>query len=638
MGLLQLVGVTRVFASSTPDLAALRSVNLRISAGEFVAIEGPSGGGKSTLLNILGLLDYPTAGTYLLDANAVPLGESADIAQLRSRNFGFVFQSYNLLESRPVIDSVELGLLYRGVDRDSRRDLALRALSDVGLEARAFDNSSKLSGGQRQRVAIARAIASRTPIILADEPTGNLDSENTRKVVAKLKELNQLGTTIVIVTHDPEVARVAHRRLEMRDGRLRESQALSSGLRQEALLATPQLKPTRDPIEPGKIRARDVLRDANASVRARRTSSLALVSAVTVAVALAITTLGLSASASAQVSSTFDAHLNREVTVSWVPEHSGPNVVRSEDAIERLDALSGVDFAAMLVDYGSATIEASAIREGRMTQLHTAAGDFEAAARLSIEWGVQRQQDVFLGPNELLIGKSLATQLELGPLLGRPIVSVDGANFSVAGLILDSPRMPLLMGEVILSASAELPPFGASRISAVVLTQSGAAQQVAAQIPLVLSPDQPDHLIVDAPIDPTELRGEIEEGVQTVLLAFTGLALLAAIAALTNAMLLAVTARRAEIGLRKALGARAAHIASLIACESALIGLVGGVLGLLGGLAGILLVTISQRWTPVFDLRLAPVAVGAGLVIGALGGVIAATRAARIRPAEALKL
>ncbi|WP_258132380.1 ABC transporter ATP-binding protein, partial [Microbacterium sp. MYb62] len=197
---------------------ALDDVSLRIGQGEFVAIVGPSGGGKSTLLNVLGLLDFPDGGEYLIDGAAMPSQEGATTARIRSTAFAFVFQAFHLLLSRPVRHSVELGLMYRGVK--ARAEPATAALERVGLAGRAEEIASHLSGGQQQRAAIARAIASNARIVLADEPTGNLDSENARLIIAELQALNKAGATVIVVTHSADVAAAADRQLRIRDGRL----------------------------------------------------------------------------------------------------------------------------------------------------------------------------------------------------------------------------------------------------------------------------------------------------------------------------------------------------------------------------------------------------------------------------------
>ncbi len=204
-----------------PPIAALDRVDLRIDQGEILAIVGPSGSGKSTLLNVMGTLDRPSSGDVLIDGiNTRDLSERK-LCALRARKLGFVFQSFHLLESARVIDNVANGLIYQGIDRRTRNTRALRALELVGLADRAATKPPKLSGGQRQRVAIARAIVSEPSLILADEPTGNLDSKTSADVLELLHQLNRnQGATIAVITHDLEVASQMQRRVSVRDGRI----------------------------------------------------------------------------------------------------------------------------------------------------------------------------------------------------------------------------------------------------------------------------------------------------------------------------------------------------------------------------------------------------------------------------------
>jgi len=218
---IELRDIEKVYRTSTIETVALSRVNLRIERGEFVSVMGPSGCGKSTLLSLMGLLDEPSAGTIELDGRPVTAYSDRELAGLRNHKIGFVFQSYHLINDLSVRDNVELPLLYRpGVGGSARRERALAALSTVGLSARTGHFPSQLSGGQRQRVAIARALAGAPEIILADEPTGNLDSVMGEEIMALLLSLNQQqGTTIVMVTHDEQQARKTQRLIRFFDGR-----------------------------------------------------------------------------------------------------------------------------------------------------------------------------------------------------------------------------------------------------------------------------------------------------------------------------------------------------------------------------------------------------------------------------------
>lgn len=218
---LDLDDVCRTFDSS-PPVHALRNIDLRVEAGEYVAIVGPSGSGKSTLLNVIGLLDRPTAGRFLLDGVDVAGMNDGRRAAFRASRLGFIFQSFHLLPHRSALENVMFGSLYRGLPRRERRDHALAALDRVGVAHRAAFLPSRLSGGERQRVAVARALSVAPSLLLCDEPTGNLDSSNTESILELFDELLLDGLTIVVITHDPNVAAHAGRRVSIVDGRLQE--------------------------------------------------------------------------------------------------------------------------------------------------------------------------------------------------------------------------------------------------------------------------------------------------------------------------------------------------------------------------------------------------------------------------------
>lgn len=214
------INLCKHYSVGGSEVRALDGVSLDILSGEFVTITGVSGSGKSTLMNILGCLDTPTSGTYLLDGNDVSQLDDRQLSSIRSQKIGFVFQSFNLVPTLTALENVELPLMYRGVPKPQRRAAAAEALETVGLSNRARHRPSELSGGQQQRCAIARAIAADPAIILADEPCGNLDSRNSSEVLDILGRLNRCGKTVVMITHDPQTAQRAQRLIRIADGRV----------------------------------------------------------------------------------------------------------------------------------------------------------------------------------------------------------------------------------------------------------------------------------------------------------------------------------------------------------------------------------------------------------------------------------
>lgn len=220
MSLILLEEITKVYMEGPSSVRALDGVSLRVERGELLAIIGRSGSGKSTLMNIIGCLDTPTSGRYTLNGRDVSRLSERALSDVRGRTIGFVFQKFHLIPDLTALENVELPLSYRGLSAASRRKLAKDSLTRVGLAERMHHRPSELSGGQQQRVAIARAIAAQPPLILADEPTGNLDSASGQTVMTLLRELHDEGHTVVIITHDPSVAATAERVVTMKDGRL----------------------------------------------------------------------------------------------------------------------------------------------------------------------------------------------------------------------------------------------------------------------------------------------------------------------------------------------------------------------------------------------------------------------------------
>ena len=220
MSLIEIRDMYKIYNPGENEVRAIDGVNLTIEHGEFVAIIGQSGSGKSTLMNMLGLLDVPTSGKYLLNGQDVEGLQDEELSEIRNKEIGFIFQGFNLITSLTAVENVELPLVYRGMKKEERNKLAVEALNRVGLSHRLDHLPKQMSGGQQQRVAIARAVAARPPIILADEPTGNLDSHSGVEVMKILHELHEEGRTIILITHDNDIANEAQRVIRIQDGQI----------------------------------------------------------------------------------------------------------------------------------------------------------------------------------------------------------------------------------------------------------------------------------------------------------------------------------------------------------------------------------------------------------------------------------
>ncbi len=225
MNVIEASQITKTYGSNGTAVHALRGVDLTVARGEFVALIGPSGSGKSTLMAVLGCLDSPTGGRYMLDGEYVEKLSASRLARIRNEKIGFVFQSYNLLPKASILRNIELPMLYAGVSSKERRERGMELLEKVGIPDKAKALPNQLSGGQRQRVAIARALANRPALLLADEPTGALDSKTGAEVLELFGELNRQGNAVILVTHDPSIAARASRQVEIRDGLIAEPEA-----------------------------------------------------------------------------------------------------------------------------------------------------------------------------------------------------------------------------------------------------------------------------------------------------------------------------------------------------------------------------------------------------------------------------
>ncbi|WP_062137703.1 ABC transporter ATP-binding protein/permease [Demequina aestuarii] len=620
---------------------ALRGVSLDVFPGELLAIEGPSGGGKSTLLNVLGLLQTTTEGTYVVDGiNATSLPDPAR-TRLRSQTCSFVFQSFHMLAGRPARDGVSIALSYSGLPSDQVASRVEKALETVGLDGFGNQNASTLSGGQQQRVAIARALATGAPVLIADEPTGNLDSENASQVLSALCELRDAGVAVVIATHEASVADKADRRVRVLDGEIVGDPAPPDGVLAAAVRsenAARELKPTRRT-------ARDVVADAVASLRSRPSRTAGLVSAVAVAVGLVVGTLGFGTTARAQVSDAFDARANRYVTVekdavdlTVQTDTSGWNSPDPVEAVSALTHIAGVDSAAILVDGDQTPVAARPDKTAISLPAYRADGDFQEATDSEIQWAAGYAGDA---GRVAIVGVNAASNLDLSPVDSWPVIWLDGSPCVVVGLIESSPRVPLLTGSIVVLEDDDSSTGLAldTQAATFLLTVGpGAASQVASQARLAIHPQDPAALRVSVPQDPRDLRQEIEGSVATSLAVLSLVAIAAAVLALANAMNLTVSWRRSEFGLRRALGASPGDLFRLVLVESTLVGVAGGFLGMLAGYLVILCITIANRWTPVVEPSLVPLAVAGGVCVGALAGVVAALQASRIDPALSLRM
>jgi len=641
---LELNKVGRQFGSE-PAVHALVDVDLSLERGEWLSIAGPSGAGKSTLLNVIGCLDRPSSGSYLFDGIDTAKLTDKQRAGLRSQRIGFVFQSFHLLRYRTVLENVMLAEVYRKQSHRGRQARALAAIERVGLSHRANFLPMKLSGGEQQRVAIARALVGSPSVLICDEPTGNLDSKSSADILGLFEKLNREGLTLVIVSHDENVAKRARRRVNIIDGRLTD---LTKGENENEPLASPQNSMRKAAISRSGITLRDLLNEALAGMFARPARMMLTVLGVVIGLTALVATLGLTRTAGNRIISQFDQLAATELFVTAKPGRTGfvdPKAI-PWDAPTRLRRLNGVAAAGTLsqLDIGSALVSASPVKDplnqtAYKLSLHAVSPDLFRAVRADLKVG--RIPD--LGHSKradrvAVLGPDAARQLGIANLEQLPAISVGDYLYLVVGILRDVARKPELLGSVMIPEGTARHDFGLVGPGTVVVeTQIGAAYLIAEQTRLALRPDDPRILKIEVPQEPKRVRDEVESDVNVMFLLLGGLSLVVGAIGIANITLVGVMERTGEIGLRRAIGATRGHIAAQFLFESASMGVIGGILGASLGVIVVVAVSAYQAWTPVLDPAAPFLAPLIGGVIGLSSGTYPAMRAALLEPVEAFR-
>ena len=667
---IEISGLVRTYDMGGGNIVqALRGVDLTIRAGEFVAIVGPSGSGKTTLMYVLGCLDQPTAGSYRLCGEEIAQLDDAGLSRIRNRRIGYVFQQYNLLAELDVVENISLGLVYGGVPPAKRRGTGERLAEGLGLGHRFDHTPRQLSGGQMQRVAIARGLACGPQIILADEPTGNLDSKTGAEIMAVLRDLHAGGATVVLVTHDPAIAAQAERVVRIVDGLIVSDEVSATGV-----AATAAAHPltgvlaVAEPAAPGPadhngIGWRDLLRIAlHEGLLAHKLRSF-------------LTMLGIVFGVAAVIAMTAITEGGKRQQLEQIRQIGMNNIqVKSLDLDgTRLLRVRRVNPAGLtLDDLGEirqhiSGIGAATAWKGIKAEIRYGDKVYDRAATLGVTGDFQSVVNFRIGSGRFLeardeerfarvcvIGRAVADGLGLGDqALGTPIV-VGDEPFTVVGVMGDKEfgasdiadaAIPDRNRDVYLPYASLRTYFRKalreSPLDAISLRMDS-DQQLLAQsqdIRRIISDlhDGADDFAVAVPLESLKQAQRTKEVFNVIIVVIAAISLIVGGIGIMNIMLATVTERTREIGIRRAIGASQRDIMRQFLAESVLISAFGGLIGVLLGVGGGLLVQLVFGFPVAFSGTIMLIATGTSMAVGVVFGIYPAYLAARMNPVDALR-
>jgi len=640
--LIELTGITKAYGTAERPVPVLHGIDLTIEAGEFVALLGASGSGKSTLMNLLGCLDRPTGGTYRFAGDDVSGLEPDELAALRRETFGFVFQGYHLIPSATALENVEMPAIYAGLPGPARAERAQHLLSEFGLADRLDHRPSQLSGGQQQRVAIARALMNGGRVILADEPTGALDSRTGQEVMAQLARLNAEGHTIILITHDREVARHAHRVVEMRDGRIL-SDTRSTHAR--------EIDPSLAPLSPEPTRSSQGSRLATIGP----TLALALRSLAQHRMRTALTLLGIVIGVASVIAMmAVGEGTRREVLdrFTWLGVNNlivrpgAPNVRWAPSTLTIDDATA----IAALPNVSAVLPEMN----GQVT-LRTAQADYQTSVNGSTDalpvvrnWEVGRgrfldEADIRDRTSVAVIGETVQRAIFLpgDDPLGRWIL-VNNIPFQVIGVMTRKGAAPQGwdLDDVVFVpiGTASIRVFGRRYLSNILVLIDDPERRSETER-LIRDTIIERHRIEDFAVrnmaDAIESAAATAEEFTLLMASIAAISLLVGGIGVMNIMLVSVMERRREIGIRMAAGARPRDISSQFLTEAALVSGLGGLVGVALGI-GIALLLPAFGQASVLTLLPVVGAAASAVLTGLLFGVAPARKASRLDPVAAL--
>ncbi|HOE27058.1 MAG: ABC transporter permease [Candidatus Aureabacteria bacterium] len=647
--MIEIRGIVKTYRMGAQEVRAVRGVSLDIQAGDFVAIMGPSGSGKSTLLHIIGCLDRPDEGSYRAGGmDLTRLGDD-ELAAARNRLFGFVFQQFHLLPYADARENVELPLIYAG--RRHLRESAQDRLREVGLAARAVHRPSELSGGEQQRVAIARALVNDPPILLADEPTGNLDTASEAEIIAVLERLNREGKTIVVVTHEAEIAAHAARIIRMRDGAVVSDERVRGTGR--PLRAEPEEAPG-DLHAPGEGAViADHLRQALRAILTHPMRSALSMLGILIGVAAVIAMLALGGGARESIRQRL-ASMGSNLLRVRAGSHRRGAVALEAGSVTRLN-FKDLEDIARLPDIRrispSVTGRAQAVYGNRNwnTQVEGTGVEYEGIRASSPTAGRFFTEDDVRGRRKVaLVGATVARELFGDSSPVGSIIKLNRVNFQVIGLLPEKGAMgPRDQDDTVIVpvTTAMYRLLGKDYLDSLYVEVAEASRMHAVEDEIKARIVK-NHRLSKENEDSFEIRNmaEMQEALESTTKTMTWL--LGSIAAISllvggigimNIMLVSVTERTREIGLRKALGARYADIMYQFLIESVVMTVSGGAAGVALGIGASMLITVLAGWAVKVSAASIALATLFSIVVGLVFGVWPARRAASLNPIEALR-
>ncbi|MGC2457402.1 MAG: MacB family efflux pump subunit [Gallionellaceae bacterium] len=640
--LLELKAVSRIYASGGEPLTVLKEVSLVIQSGEFVAIMGASGSGKSTLMNIIGCLDRPTSGSYSIRGIDVASLNGDALAALRRDTFGFIFQRYNLMSDLDAVENAEVPAVYCGMAKTQREAHASELLRQLGLGDRLQHYPGQLSGGQQQRVSIARALMNGGPVILADEPTGALDSQGGKEVMAILVKLHGLGHTIIVVTHDSDIAAYAHRLVRIVDGRITSDEQQHKG----AATGQAQTGETAKDAKPGVAILGESLKMALRSLLHNRMRTVLTMLGIIIGVASVITLMAIGNGAKQDVLERIQAMGTDLLTIMRGPPavRASANMVTSflPEDLPSIGSEPGVAMAvpettlSSLLRFGDQDLTVSAVGTGKdFPQVHDwppQSGVFFSADHVK-----RYAQVVVLGQT---VVKNLFPQ-DTNPL--GQYVLIGSAPFLVIGVLSSkglTPRGDDMDDSVWLpytTAGARV--FGQRFFNDIVVRVKPGADMSVVQTELhtlLMKRHRKEDFNIRNMADTIATANETQNTLTYLLAAIAVISLVVGGIGVMNIMLVSVTERTREIGIRMAIGARSFDVMFQFLTEAVMVCFIGGLAGVAVGIAGGLATSAIAGWRVIFTVAPIVIAFACAFLTGIVFGYLPARKAAQLDPIEAL--